>query len=228
MEHKLKENTHGSGNIGNRNNDSHCEGKGKRTKARGGFSKGNKHPELHKVTSENLRGNNSDSSKGRGRDELSDGIRNDLVDHLIEGMPIENADDGDMGDGNNCRRENSYDPERSYDPEKSYDTVRSYDPQNSYDTEKSFLREDSHPEGASWSDDLSLLCRSFDSGSGEHSDEPPDDSVAEFIIKKKIYERNIAMIERQIQTNKLNKLTRAREALLEMIVLIKNRKLSLS
>ncbi|ANQ09877.1 Uncharacterized protein PCOAH_00046370 [Plasmodium coatneyi] len=204
MEHKQAKKTDSSGgNICNLSNDSDYEGKGKRTKVGDGFSKGNKLPGHHEVTSESLREDNSDTSKGSRRDELRDGISNDLVDHLIEGMPIENADDEDMGDGNSCGRENSYEPE------------------------KNFHREDSHPEGVNWSDDLSLLCRSFDSGSDEQSDDPPDDSIAEFIIKKKIYERNIAMIEKQIQTNKLNKLTRAREALLGMMVLIKNRKLSL-
>ncbi|SCO68970.1 conserved Plasmodium protein, unknown function [Plasmodium vivax] len=204
MEHKQAEKTDSSGDICSRSNDGDCEGKGNRTKAGGGSPKGSKQPGRPKLTSESLRGDNSDTSKGSGRDELSEGISDDLVDRLIEGMPIENADNGDVGDGN------------------------SYDPGKSYDLEKSFHREDSPPEGANWSDDLSLLCRSFDSGSGEHSDDTPDDSIAEFIIKKKIYERNIAMIEKQIQTNKLNKLTRAREGLLEMLVLIKNRKLSLS
>ncbi|GAB68105.1 hypothetical protein PCYB_126700 [Plasmodium cynomolgi strain B] len=88
-------------------------------------------------------------------------------------MPIENADDGDMGDGNSCGREKGYDPEKSFDLESIFDQ------------EKSFHREESHPEGANWSDDLSLLCRSFDSGSGEHADDPADDSIAEFIKKKK-------------------------------------------
>lgn len=203
MEYKEAKKTDSSGNICNRTNDSNCEGKGKRSKAGGSFLKGNKRSGLHEVTSENLRGDNSDSSKESAHDELRDGISNDLVDHLIEGMPIENADDADIGDGNSWGGEKNYDPEKSFHPEGS------------------------HPEGVNWSDDLSILCRSFDSGSGEQSDDALEDNVAEFIIKKKIYERNIAMIEKQIQTNKLNKLTRAREALLGMIVLIKNRKLSL-
>ncbi|KJP85930.1 hypothetical protein AK88_04405 [Plasmodium fragile] len=204
MKNKQAKKTDSSGNILNRSNDGDYEGKGKRTKDGGGCLEGNKHPGRHEVTSESLRRDNSDSSKGSGRDELRDGISNDLVDRLIEGMPIENADDG-----NSCERENSYDPN------------------GKFDLDKSLHREDSHPEGVNWSDDLSLLCRSFDSGSSEHSDDPQDDSIAEFIIKKKIYERNIAMIEKQIQTNKLNKLTRAREGLQGMIMLIKNRKLSL-
>ncbi|SCM04049.1 conserved Plasmodium protein, unknown function [Plasmodium chabaudi chabaudi] len=47
-----------------------------------------------------------------------------------------------------------------------------------------------------------------------------------FIFKKKIYEKNIAQIEKQIQTNKLNRLIKTNEIMIEMLTLIKNRKLN--
>ncbi|CAD2100214.1 conserved Plasmodium protein, unknown function [Plasmodium vinckei lentum] len=47
-----------------------------------------------------------------------------------------------------------------------------------------------------------------------------------FILKKKIYEKNIAQIEKQIQTNKLNRLIKTNEIMTEMLTLIKNRKLN--
>ncbi|KEG04548.1 conserved Plasmodium protein, unknown function [Plasmodium vinckei vinckei] len=47
-----------------------------------------------------------------------------------------------------------------------------------------------------------------------------------FILKKKIYEKNIAQIEKQIQTNKLNRLIKTNEIMIEMLTLIKNRKLN--
>ncbi|SBT43119.1 conserved Plasmodium protein, unknown function [Plasmodium ovale wallikeri] len=53
-------------------------------------------------------------------------------------------------------------------------------------------------------------------------------SVRTFVTKKKIYEKNIAQIERQIQTNKLHNLGKAREILLEMLTVIKNRKENIS
>ncbi|KAI4836795.1 hypothetical protein MKS88_004600 [Plasmodium brasilianum] len=54
------------------------------------------------------------------------------------------------------------------------------------------------------------------------------DLASNFILKKKIYQKDIAQIEMKIQTSKLNKLMKTREVILEMLTIIKNRKLNVN
>ncbi|CRH01445.1 conserved Plasmodium protein, unknown function [Plasmodium relictum] len=55
-----------------------------------------------------------------------------------------------------------------------------------------------------------------------------NDKVNNFVFKKKIYEKNIAQLEEKIQVNELNKLIKTKEIILDMLTIIKNRKLNLS
>ncbi|CRG94676.1 conserved Plasmodium protein, unknown function [Plasmodium gallinaceum] len=64
--------------------------------------------------------------------------------------------------------------------------------------------------------------------SNENVFEELNDNLSNFVFKKKIYEKNIAQIEKKIQTNKLNKLIETKEIILDMLTIIKNRKLNLS
>ncbi|SBS86694.1 conserved Plasmodium protein, unknown function [Plasmodium ovale] len=78
--------------------------------------------------------------------------------------------------------------------------------------------------GKSDEEKSNLIEDAFAGALGGRVDGTDHKSELNFVTKKKIYEKNIAQIERQIQTNKLNNLGKAREILLEMLTVIKNRK----
>ncbi|KYN96072.1 hypothetical protein PGSY75_1448100 [Plasmodium gaboni] len=54
-----------------------------------------------------------------------------------------------------------------------------------------------------------------------------NDNIIPFLLKKKLYEKNIAQIEQQIQNDKLNKMMKTKEIILDMLTIIKNRKLNI-
>ena len=54
-----------------------------------------------------------------------------------------------------------------------------------------------------------------------------NENVIPFLLKKKLYEKNIAQIEQQIQNDKLNKMMKTKEIILDMLTIIKNRKLNI-
>ncbi|SOV19453.1 conserved Plasmodium protein, unknown function [Plasmodium sp. gorilla clade G2] len=54
-----------------------------------------------------------------------------------------------------------------------------------------------------------------------------NDNIIPFLLKKKLYEKNIAQIEQQIQNDKLNKMIKTKEIILDMLTIIKNRKMNI-
>ncbi|SPJ12850.1 conserved Plasmodium protein, unknown function [Plasmodium sp. DRC-Itaito] len=54
-----------------------------------------------------------------------------------------------------------------------------------------------------------------------------NENIIPFLLKKKLYEKNIAQIEQQIQNDKLNKMMKTKEIISDMLTIIKNRKLNI-
>ncbi|SOV83360.1 conserved Plasmodium protein, unknown function [Plasmodium sp. gorilla clade G3] len=54
-----------------------------------------------------------------------------------------------------------------------------------------------------------------------------NENIIPFLLKKKLYEKNIAQIEQQIQNDKLNKMMKTKEIILDMLTIIKNRKFNI-
>ncbi|KYN93068.1 hypothetical protein PRSY57_0022800, partial [Plasmodium reichenowi] len=72
-----------------------------------------------------------------------------------------------------------------------------------------------------------LKCDNSDELTTNKENKNINENVIPFLIKKKLYEKNIAQIEQQIQNDKLNKMMKTKEIILDMLTIIKNRKLNI-
>ncbi|SOV83063.1 conserved Plasmodium protein, unknown function [Plasmodium reichenowi] len=72
-----------------------------------------------------------------------------------------------------------------------------------------------------------LKCDNSDELTTNKENKNINENVIPFLIKKKLYEKNIAKIEQQIQNDKLNKMMKTKEIILDMLTIIKNRKLNI-
>ncbi|GAW82606.1 hypothetical protein, conserved [Plasmodium gonderi] len=173
------------------------DNKDKKIKMRNESTKRKKNPTYTGDCGENFQEDNSDDARDNGHDEMDEGIiSNNLIEDLLEGIPIENALVENVVGNTNLLGTNFVNDWTDMEENLEHSLIHS--------------------------------CKSLCNESDKNSDTPLENDISDFIIKKKIYEKNIALIEKQIQTNKLNKLMKAREGILEMLTIIKNRKLNLN